>query len=40
MTQSVAKTQDALAALRGVDWAVLTEQRSALFERFNREIRV
>lgn len=40
VTQSVAKTQDALAALRGVDWAVLTEQRSALIERFNREIRV
>ena len=40
VTQSVAKTQEALAALRGVDWAVLTEQRSALIERFNREIRV
>ena len=40
ITASLAKTQDDLAKVRGFDWAKLNPQRSALIERFNREIKV
>ncbi len=40
ITQSLAKSHADLARLRGFDWEKLNPQRSALIERFNREIRV
>ncbi len=40
IVQTVAKTPDDLAKIRGFDWAKINPQRSALIERFNREIRL
>jgi ABC-type Fe3+/spermidine/putrescine transport system ATPase subunit/spermidine/putrescine-binding protein len=40
ITNSIAKTQDDLAKVRGFDWAKLNPQRGALIERFNREIKL
>jgi putative spermidine/putrescine transport system substrate-binding protein len=37
---SVAKTQADLAKIRTIDWERINPQRSALIERFNREIKV
>ncbi|MBR0567298.1 extracellular solute-binding protein [Azoarcus sp. L1K30] len=39
MTQTIARTQADLEKIRGLDWAALNPQRSALIDRFNREIR-
>jgi len=40
ITQSIAKTHDDLAKLRGFDWQKLNPQRGALIDRFNREIKI
>jgi putative spermidine/putrescine transport system substrate-binding protein len=40
ITQSIARTHDDLAKLRGFDWAKLNPQRGALIDRFNREIKL
>ena len=40
ITQTVAKTPADLAKIRGFDWAKINPQRTALIERFNREIRL
>ena len=40
ITKSLAKSQADLEKVRGIDWAKINPQRSALIERFNREIRV
>jgi putative spermidine/putrescine transport system substrate-binding protein len=40
ITNSLAKTHDDLAKVRGFDWEKLNPQRGALIERFNREIKV
>ncbi len=40
ITQTVAKTPADLAKIRGVDWAKINPQRTALIERFNREIKL
>ena len=40
ITQSIAKTPEDLGKIRGFNWELLNPQRSALIERFNREIRV
>ncbi|HTQ83401.1 MAG TPA: extracellular solute-binding protein [Pseudolabrys sp.] len=40
ITKSIAPTADALAEVKGIDWALLNPQRGALIERFNREIKV
>jgi len=39
ITATIARTQADLAKVRGIDWATLNPQRSALIDRFNREIR-
>ena len=38
--QTVAKTPADLAKIRGFDWAKINPQRTALIERFNREIKL
>jgi putative spermidine/putrescine transport system substrate-binding protein len=40
ITKSLAKSHADLEKVRGIDWAKINPQRSALIERFNREIRV
>ncbi len=40
ITQSIAKSHEELGKIRGFDWEVLNPQRSALIDRFNREIRL
>jgi putative spermidine/putrescine transport system substrate-binding protein len=40
ITQTVARTPADLSRIRGFDWTKINPQRSALIERFNREIRV
>jgi putative spermidine/putrescine transport system substrate-binding protein len=40
ITQSIAKSHTELGKIRGVDWEKLNPQRSALIERFNREIKL
>jgi putative spermidine/putrescine transport system substrate-binding protein len=40
ITQTVAKTPPDLAKIRGFDWVKINPQRSALIERFNREIKL
>jgi putative spermidine/putrescine transport system substrate-binding protein len=40
ITQTVARTPADLSRIRGFDWIRINPQRSALIERFNREIRV
>ena len=40
ITQSIARSHDDLAKLRGFDWAKLNPQRGALIDRFNREIKL
>jgi putative spermidine/putrescine transport system substrate-binding protein len=39
ITNSLAKSHADLEKVRGIDWAKVNPQRSALIERFNREIR-
>jgi len=40
IVQTVAKTPADLAKIRGFDWAKINPQRTALIERFNREIKL
>ena len=40
ITQTVAKTPADLAKIRGFDWTKINPQRTALIERFNREIKL
>jgi putative spermidine/putrescine transport system substrate-binding protein len=40
ITQTVAKTLADLAKIRGFDWEKINPQRTALIERFNREIKL
>jgi putative spermidine/putrescine transport system substrate-binding protein len=40
ITQTVAKTPADLAKIRGFDWEKINPQRTALIERFNREIKL
>ncbi|MBI4274811.1 MAG: extracellular solute-binding protein [Rhizobiales bacterium] len=40
ITQSIAKSHAELSKIRGFDWEKLNPQRSALIERFNREIKL
>lgn len=40
LTKSIAKTYDDLAAIRSFDWDKINPQRSALIDRFNREIKL
>jgi putative spermidine/putrescine transport system substrate-binding protein len=40
ITQTVARTPADLSRIRGFDWTKINPQRTALIERFNREIRV
>ena len=40
ITQSIARTHEDLAKLRGFDWEKINPQRGALIDRFNREIKL
>jgi putative spermidine/putrescine transport system substrate-binding protein len=40
ITQAIAKSHEELGKIRGFDWEALNPQRSALIDRFNREIRL
>jgi putative spermidine/putrescine transport system substrate-binding protein len=40
ITSTVARTPADLSKIRGFDWTKINPQRTALIERFNREIRM